>query len=165
MFKKICPSGRGRQGHTPHFSLPYTLRTRWQKQKHWKWDETTTSFYMWHHTASFSCHSLSQRSGQSNIYFQCGGLDAKSCPTLVTPWTVAHQVPLSMGFPRQGCWSGFPFSSPLAYNRCLVNLMEWLMTSMAGTGKRQEEKYGNIRKDRSGYIRTALGHCSCQRTK
>ena len=30
----------------------------------------------------------------------------------VTPWTVAHQVPLSMGFPRQGYWSGLSFSSP-----------------------------------------------------
>ena len=25
-----------------------------------------------------------------------------------TLWTVAHQVPLSMGFPRQECWSGLP---------------------------------------------------------
>ena len=24
----------------------------------------------------------------------------------VTPWTVAHQAPLSVGFPRQECWSG-----------------------------------------------------------
>ena len=24
----------------------------------------------------------------------------------VTPWTVAHQAPLSMGFSRQQCWSG-----------------------------------------------------------
>ena len=30
----------------------------------------------------------------------------------VTPWTVAHQAPLSMGFSRQGYWSGLPFSSP-----------------------------------------------------
>ena len=29
-----------------------------------------------------------------------------------TPWTVAHQVPLSMGFPRQEYWSGLPFPSP-----------------------------------------------------
>ena len=29
-----------------------------------------------------------------------------------TLWTVAHQVPLSMGFPRQEYWSGLPFSSP-----------------------------------------------------
>ena len=27
-----------------------------------------------------------------------GGLVAKSCPTLATPWTVACQAPLSMGF-------------------------------------------------------------------
>ena len=27
-----------------------------------------------------------------------------------TPWTVAHQAPLSMGFPRQEYWRGLPFS-------------------------------------------------------
>ena len=30
----------------------------------------------------------------------------------VTPWTVALQAPLSMGFSRQECWSGLPFPSP-----------------------------------------------------
>ena len=30
----------------------------------------------------------------------------------VTPWTIAHQIPLSMGFPRQEYWSGLPFPSP-----------------------------------------------------
>ena len=45
-----------------------------------------------------------------------GGLVAKSWPTLVTPWTVAHQAPLSMGFSRQEYWSGLPFPSPLACN-------------------------------------------------
>ena len=29
----------------------------------------------------------------------------------VTTWTVAHQAPLSMGFPRQEYWSGLPFPS------------------------------------------------------
>ena len=29
-----------------------------------------------------------------------------------TPWTVAHQVPLSMGFSRQEYWSGLPFPTP-----------------------------------------------------
>ena len=29
-----------------------------------------------------------------------------------TPWTIAHQAPLSMGFPRQESWSGLPFPSP-----------------------------------------------------
>ena len=29
-----------------------------------------------------------------------------------TPWTVARQAPLSMGFSRQGCWSGLLFPLP-----------------------------------------------------
>jgi len=29
-----------------------------------------------------------------------------------TPWTVAHQAPLSVGFSRQEYWSGLPFPSP-----------------------------------------------------
>ena len=29
-----------------------------------------------------------------------------------TPWSVARQAPLSMGFSRQGYWSGVPFPSP-----------------------------------------------------
>ena len=36
-----------------------------------------------------------------------------SCVQLfVTPWTAAHQAPLSMGFSRQEYWSGLPFPSP-----------------------------------------------------
>ena len=31
---------------------------------------------------------------------------------LATPWTVAHQAPLSMGFSRQEHWSGVPLPSP-----------------------------------------------------
>ena len=30
----------------------------------------------------------------------------------VTPWTVVHQAPLSMGFSRQKYGSGLPFPSP-----------------------------------------------------
>ena len=29
-----------------------------------------------------------------------------------TPWTAAHQAPLSMEFSRQEYWSGLPFPSP-----------------------------------------------------
>ena len=46
---------------------------------------------------------------------QCG-LVTKSCPTLEATWTVAHQAPLSMGFPRQEYWSGLPFPSPVLLN-------------------------------------------------
>ena len=41
-----------------------------------------------------------------------GGLVAKSCPTLSTPWTVVCQAPLPIGFSRQEYWSGLPFPSP-----------------------------------------------------
>ena len=30
-----------------------------------------------------------------------------------TQWTVAHQIPLSTGLPRQEYWSGLPFPSPV----------------------------------------------------
>ena len=39
-----------------------------------------------------------------------GGL--KLYLTLTTAWTVACRAPLSMGFSRQGYWSGLPFLSP-----------------------------------------------------
>ena len=32
----------------------------------------------------------------------------------VTPWTVAYQAFLSIGFSRQGYWIGLPFPSPAA---------------------------------------------------
>ena len=44
------------------------------------------------------------------VFFFCH-LVAKSCLTL-TPWTVDHQAPLSMGFPRQEYWTDLPFPSP-----------------------------------------------------
>ena len=37
------------------------------------------------------------------------GLVSKLCPTLLTPWWVALQAPLFMGFPRQELWSELPF--------------------------------------------------------
>ena len=36
-----------------------------------------------------------------------------SCVRLfVTPWTIVHQAPPSMGFSRQEYWSGLPFPTP-----------------------------------------------------
>ena len=36
-----------------------------------------------------------------------------SCVGLfATPWTVTHQAPLSVGFPRQEYWGGLPFPTP-----------------------------------------------------
>ena len=39
-------------------------------------------------------------------------LVAQLSPTFCDPMDVGHQVPLSVGFPRQEYWSGLPFHSP-----------------------------------------------------
>ena len=43
---------------------------------------------------------------------QADTLPSELCLTLETPWTIACQTRLSMGFPRQEYWSGLPFPSP-----------------------------------------------------
>ena len=47
----------------------------------------------------------------NNIKYCCYCLLAKF-GSFMTPWTVAHQAPLSMGFPRLEYWSGLSFPSP-----------------------------------------------------
>ena len=42
----------------------------------------------------------------------CACSVASSVSLFVTPWTVARQAPLSMGFFRQEYWSGFPCPPP-----------------------------------------------------
>ena len=59
-----------------------------------------------------TCCKTSQ-SSEKHFTHYCECLYRLSCVQLfVTPWTVALQAPLSMGFPRQEYWSGFPFPSP-----------------------------------------------------
>ena len=49
--------------------------------------------------------------GDSKV--ECVNAQSLSCVQLfATSWTVAHQAPLLMGFPRQEHWSGLPFPSP-----------------------------------------------------
>jgi len=50
---------------------------------------------------------------KNTVYIMC--LKVKSLSRVwlfATPWTVAYQAPLSMGFSRQEYWSGLPFPSP-----------------------------------------------------
>ena len=55
----------------------------------------------------------SVQQSDSVIYpYCCCCLVAKSNATLATLWTVAHQAPLSVGFPMQEYWSRLPFHSP-----------------------------------------------------
>ena len=62
-----------------------------------------------HLVVPFSSCSSQQRSSRNPFDLV---LVAQSYPLFVTPWTVAHQAPLSMRFSRQGYWSGVPFPSP-----------------------------------------------------
>ena len=43
------------------------------------------------------------------------GASSAACSVMsdsVTPWTAAHQAPLSVGFSRQEYWNGLPSPSP-----------------------------------------------------
>ena len=46
------------------------------------------------------------------FFFRCCCLALSHAQLFATPWTVAHQAPLSMGFPRRKYCSGLPFPSP-----------------------------------------------------
>ena len=53
--------------------------------------------------------------------------------TLEMPWTVAHQAPLSLEFPRQEYWNELPFPSPgifltQEWNLCLLH---WQANSLS----------------------------------
>ena len=51
------------------------------------------------------------------------------CPT---PWSIARQAPLSIGFPRQEYWSGLPFPSPgdLPDPGLNLDLLSWQVGSL-----------------------------------
>ena len=54
----------------------------------------------------------------------------QSCPTLCSPWTVARQAPLSMGFSRQEHWSGVMPSSkgpPPPRDGCQVSPLQAIL--------------------------------------
>ena len=50
----------------------------------------------------------------------------------VTLWTVAHQGPLTMGFPRQEHWSGLPFppAGDFANQGLDLSLLHWQVDSL-----------------------------------
>ena len=51
---------------------------------------------------------------------------------LVTPWTVAHQAPLSMGFSRQEYWSGLPCLPPGDLSDPGIELVSLMSPALAG---------------------------------
>ena len=69
-------------------------------------------------------------------------LVAQSCPT-ATPWTAAHQAPLSMGFSRQEYWSGCHFLLQGIFptqgsNPCLLCLLHRQANSLPLAPPRKE---------------------------
>ena len=70
------------------------------------------TFYLAFLYASFYASGTFNIMNTLTVYGGGGGLVAKLCQTLVTPWTVACQAPPSMGFSRQEYWSGLPCPPP-----------------------------------------------------
>ena len=56
----------------------------------------------------------------------------QSCLTFVTPQTVAHQIPLSMGFFRQEYWNGLPFPPPGDLPDLRIETVSPAVPAMAG---------------------------------
>ena len=69
-------------------------------------------------TASFLHVSLSHSPGCTSFQLRLSESSLLVAPLTIfqllcaTPWTVAHQAPLSMGFSRQEYWSGLPLPPP-----------------------------------------------------
>ena len=50
----------------------------------------------------------------------------------MTSWTIAHKVPLSIGFSRQEYWSGYPFPFPGDHPNPGSEPMSFVSTALAG---------------------------------
>ena len=64
--------------------------------------------FLIHRWLSFHCVTWQRVHWISGLFCVC----ARSYLTLCDPWTVVHQVPLSLEFSRQENWGGLPFPSP-----------------------------------------------------
>ena len=78
----------------------------------------------------------------------CCCLVARLCPTVCDPTDcIACQAPVSMGFSRQECWSGFPFSSPGDLSHPGIELTalamspEWQMDSLPVSHQGSRNRY------------------------
>ena len=83
----------------------------------------------------------------------------------VTPWTVAHQAPLSMGFSRQEYWSGLPCPPPGELPNPGIELLSLMSPALAGgflTTSTTWEAYVYlyIERDMSLYIHIILLTCT-----
>ena len=85
----------------------------------WPWNLGRSSCIWVDDTGTWATTSLCNRLVPSHpvcTHFQmycccycCLVTESVVSDSFATPWTIACQVPLSMGFPRQEFWSGLPF--------------------------------------------------------
>ena len=104
---------------------------------------------LFHYTKNFAVHYPVCVCMWPYTYSFGGGLVTKSYLTLVIPWTVDCQAPLSVRFPRQEYWSGLPFPSPGNLPNPGIELKPpamqetWDMGSIPGSGRYPGGGHGN----------------------
>ena len=87
---------------------------------------------------SYKCQSLNSCSVRSGLFLFLPLLTSLTvlCHSVVSdsvaPWTVAHQVPLSMEFSRQKYWNSLPFSAPGDLSDLGIEPMSLACPALAG---------------------------------
>ena len=89
----------------PPFSLPFRSQMRvplfWTLVALWFSNCLTEFIFLWLALRSIPFHKCVCAQSLSCVWF------------FATPWTVACQSPLSLGFSRQESWNGLPFPTPM----------------------------------------------------
>ena len=67
----------------------------------------------------------------SDICALCAQALSRVC-LFATPWTVILQAPLTMGFSKQGYWSGLPFPPPGDLSNPGIELVSLTLPALAG---------------------------------
>ena len=86
---------------------------RWLPALHMLWLVRYSTLSQWLQYGPRSAHCLHKLDLGAGLQGHPTWAQSRSHIRLfATPWTVAHQAPLSTGFPRQEYWSGLPFPFP-----------------------------------------------------
>ena len=99
----------------------FTIAEIWKQSKHSSMDEWIKSIYctlyIYTMLCELMCHLDLNKAGRKKrncyIYIFAFVVQLLGCVQIfVALWSVAHQIPLFMDFPRQEYWSGLLFPSP-----------------------------------------------------
>ena len=71
------------------------------------------------------------RFGHIALYVSCA-CTFSHIQLFATPWTVAHQAPLSVGFSRQEYWNGLSFPPPVDLPDPEIELVSLASPALAG---------------------------------